>query len=98
MPRPRRGQELLQGQGEGKRKDAGFLNARGHILTGSLQLRDSQMRVHTEHGWRMAGLQVNGHKWDSAKCTGGMELALARCSSWNQRWVRERPRAQSEHV
>ena len=63
MPRPRRGQEQLQG----KRKDAGFLNTRGHVLMGSLQLRDSQMRVHTEHGWKMAGLQVNGHKEDSAK-------------------------------
>lgn len=63
MPRPRRGQEQLQG----KRKDAGFLNTRGHVSMGSLQLRDSQMRVHMEHGWKMAGLQVNGHKEDSAK-------------------------------
>ena len=70
MPRPRRGQEQLQGQEEGKRKDAGFLNTRGHISTGSLQLRDSQMRVHTKHGWRMAGLQVNGHKQDSACALG----------------------------
>ena len=52
---------------QGKRKDAGFLNTRGHVLMGSLQLRDSQMRVHTEHGWKMAGLQVHGHKEDSAK-------------------------------
>ena len=45
----------------------GFLNTRGHVSMGSLRLRDSQMRVHMEHGWKMAGLQVNGPKEASAK-------------------------------
>lgn len=72
MPAPQ-----LQGQKEGKRKDEGFLNKMGHIKTGSLQPQDSWTKVYTKHDSRKVVLQATGHKEAFAKCTRGLELALA---------------------